>query len=84
VRDVFIAGVAGIERRADLDRAWSEATELAAVIEDLRGETAELRAKLARKIAGRDSLSLAALAERLSVSKTRAHQLTREEPTDDA
>jgi hypothetical protein len=77
LRDTFRETVRGIERRQDLDRAWREAAELGDAVADIRGEVADLRARLARRIANRDKLSLADLAKRISVSRGRAAQLMR-------
>lgn len=77
VRDVYASTVRGIERRQDLDRAWSEATALDELVDELRADVTALRSRLAGRIKDRDELTLEHLATRLSVSPSRASQLVR-------
>lgn len=55
--------------------SFDAATELAGELKRLSGAVARLRAQRARQMRRAEQLSLAQLARRLDVSKTRAHQL---------
>jgi hypothetical protein len=62
----------------DLDRAFRRATVIGDHVQKIREELTGLRAVTAKSIYDRDSLSLAGLADRISVSRTRAAQLVNE------
>jgi len=66
-----------IEAIPEATRAYDAASHLRDVIDDLVGDAARLRARMAYRIAETEQLSLAALANRINVSKTRADQLIR-------
>ena len=69
--------VAAIQAAADLDAAFTAATELEAHMRRLDASDAELRTNVVGRMWDADRLSLAALASRIGVSKTRADQLVR-------
>ena len=74
----FQRTVNAIKSDRDLDRAFRRATAVGDHVQKLREELTGLRAVTAKSIYDRDSLSLAGLADRISVSRTRAAQLVNE------
>jgi hypothetical protein len=66
-----------IDAVPDHQRALDDASALQQQIAAYRGDAADLRARIARRIWETESLSLAALADRIGVSKARADQLIR-------
>ena len=64
-----------IQATPDSRQAFQEATELARVLGEWSQQAARLRAAAAVRIAEDEQLSLAGLANRLSVSRSRAQQL---------
>ena len=69
--------VATIKAIPDPQRAFEYATQLANALRDIYREASELRTHTAARIWEAEELSLAALAERIGVSKARADQLIR-------
>jgi hypothetical protein len=69
--------MAAIDAITDPQQAFERATTLANLLGDMRSEAAELRARTAARIWEAEELSLAALAERIGVSKARADQIIR-------
>jgi hypothetical protein len=69
--------VATINAIPDPQRAFEYATQLANALRDTYQEASELRTHAAARIWEAEELSLAALAERIGVSKARADQLIR-------
>lgn len=59
------------------DQAFAGSTSLAEALLEMGRETAEQRAAIAARIAEAENLSLAGLADRISVSRSRAAQLLR-------
>lgn len=74
----YDAAATAIERDPDARRAFKWTNELAALLARLGGQTARLRAATAARVAEDEKLSLTGLADRLSVSKSRAAQFKRE------
>jgi hypothetical protein len=72
----FADVVAVIRAEADGRKAFQDATELANLLRAWGGDAAGLRADLALRVAEDEKLSLAGLADRLSMSRGRAQQLT--------
>jgi hypothetical protein len=70
--------VNAITNDRDLDRAFRRVTVVGERVQAIREQLTILRAKTAGQIYHRDELSLAQLAERISVSRTRAAQLVNE------
>jgi 3-methyladenine DNA glycosylase/8-oxoguanine DNA glycosylase len=68
---------AAIEAIPDPQRAFAYATQLANLVRDLFPEASELRSRTVARIWEAEELSLAALAQRIGVSKARADQLIR-------
>lgn len=64
-----------VRRNSDEKQAFEDATELARVLRELADAGADLRAETAARIHKAGELSLAGLAERIGVSKSRADQL---------
>lgn len=62
----------------DLDRAFRRATALGDHVQALREQLTQLRAQQAKRIYDTESLSLAVLADRVGVSRSRAAQLVSE------
>src|SRR5215211_6387960 len=69
--------VATINAIPDPQRAFEYATQLANALRDTYQQASELRTQAAARIWEAEELSLAALAERIGVSKARADQLIR-------
>jgi hypothetical protein len=69
------AVIDAIQADPDPRRAYQEATELVETMQSLLEASGDLRAKSAARIVKDEGLSLAGLAERISVSKARAAQL---------
>ncbi len=69
--------VAAIEGSADLDAAFAAVNKLAAHMRRLDAADAELRTRIVGQVWHSERLSLAALADRIGVSKSRADQLIR-------
>ena len=65
----------GITTMSDAQQAFEDATELADLLRDLAEAAANLRSRTVRRIWEEEQMSLAALAERIGVSKARAGQL---------
>ncbi len=78
LNSTYDAAVAAIEALPAPQRAFERATSLLKVVDDdlVRG-AADLRARMANRIKEAEKLSLAGLAERISVSKGRADQFVR-------
>src|SRR4051812_38607066 len=64
-----------IDSIPDPQQAFDHATQLREEIDDLVGRAAELRALMVKRIWENEQLSLAGLANRIGVSKSRADQL---------
>lgn len=75
LHDAYGAAVAAIQAIPDGREEFAEATELARVLGEWSQQAAKLRAAAAVRIAEDEQLSLAGLANRLSVSRSRAQQL---------
>lgn len=74
MRSNYAAGRAAIEATEDPRRAFTLATEFRDKIDELVGSAAELRAQTVERVWESEQLSLAALAKRIGVSKSRADQ----------
>jgi hypothetical protein len=77
VRAAFDTAITSIESSADGRSAFHAATQLAELMAQLAERAAKLRAVMVVRVADEEKLSLAPLAERLSMSKARAAQLVR-------
>lgn len=77
IRQKYEQARAAIEGIAEPGRAYDAASQLREVVDDLVGDAAILRARMAHRMILEEGLSLAALASRLHISKTRADQLIR-------
>jgi hypothetical protein len=66
-----------IEAMPDPQQAFERATELRETTDKLVGQAAELRARMAGRVWDAEKMSLASLADRIGVSKSRADQLLR-------
>jgi hypothetical protein len=75
LRGAYDKTVTVIQAIPDSRQAFQEATELARVLGEWSKQAAKLRAAAAVRIAEDEQLSLAGLANRLSVSRSRAQQL---------
>ena len=75
LRGAYEEAVAAIEAMSDGREAFSQAGELARVLGEWSKQAAKLRATVAVRIAKDEELSLAGLANRLSLSRARAQQL---------
>ena len=64
-----------IEAMLDPQRAFERATALREAADQLVGEAANLRARMAERIWKTEEMSLASLANRIGISKARADQL---------
>lgn len=64
-----------IENTPAAEQAFESATELAGSLRAVAEDAAELRARMAARIWKAEEMSLAALAQRIGVSKARAAQL---------
>ena len=73
----YRAAAAAINAIPDPQRAFEYATQLANALRDTAQRASELRTQAAARIWEAEELSLAALAERIGVSKARADQLIR-------
>jgi hypothetical protein len=71
----FEAVVGAIKAEPDADRAYGKATELVETLQRLIEASGDLRAQSAARIFKSEGLSLAGLADRISISKARAAQL---------
>ncbi|MGH3777981.1 MAG: hypothetical protein ACRDRR_19990 [Pseudonocardiaceae bacterium] len=69
--------VVGINSEPNLDAALAAVSELATHVRKLSDTDAELRTLIVGRVWDAESLSLAALADRIGVSKARADQLIR-------
>lgn len=67
-----------IENDRDLDRAFRRVTVVGEHVQALREQLTALRAQTAKRIYDSESLSLAVLANRVGVSRSRAAQLVAE------
>ncbi len=74
MRQAYNDAARAIEAIPDAQRAFERASELRDVADGLVGEAATLRALMVERIFKAEELSLAALADRISVSKSRANQ----------
>ncbi len=77
VRVAYKRASAAIEATTDPQRAFELATALRDAVDGLVGEAADLRAQMAYRVYKAEEISLATLATRLSVSKSRADQFIR-------
>ncbi len=75
LRGAYDKTVTVIQATPDSRQAFQEATELARVLGEWSQQAARLRSAAAVRIAEDEQLSLAGLANRLSVSRSRAQQL---------
>lgn len=71
------AAMSAIEATPEPNRAFERATALREVVDRMVGEAADLRARMAARIYESEKMSLAALANRIGVSKARADQFIR-------
>lgn len=74
LRAAYDEAVASIQAIPDSRQEFQEATELARVLGEWSKQAGRLRAEVAVRIAEAEQLSLAGLANRLSVSRSRAQQ----------
>lgn len=74
MRANFAAARAAIEATDDPQYAFQLATMFRDKLDELVGSAAELRAQMVERIWESEQLSLAALAKRIGVSKSRANQ----------
>ncbi|WP_433346026.1 hypothetical protein [Micromonospora sp. CA-111912] len=77
LKESAAAAMAAIELTPEPNRAFEQATALRATVDELVGDAADLRARMAARIYESEKLSLAGLANRIGVSKARADQLIR-------
>ena len=75
LRGAYEEATAAIQAMSDGREAFSQAGELARILGEWSQQAAKLRAAVAVRIAKDEELSLAGLANRLSVSRARAQQL---------
>jgi hypothetical protein len=66
----------------DLDRAFAAASKWTEALRRYTNSSAELRSQLAMEIRDKNGLSLAALADRVGISKARAAQLVKSPKAD--
>jgi hypothetical protein len=66
-----------IESMPDPQHAFERATDLREATDELVGQAAELRARMAGRVWDAEKMSLASLADRIGVSKSRADQFLR-------
>jgi len=74
LRGAYEEAIAAIQAMSDGREAFSQAGELARILGEWSQQAAKLRAAVAVRIAEDEELSLAGLANRLSVSRARAQQ----------
>jgi hypothetical protein len=74
LRSAYEEATAAIQAMSDGREAFSQAGELARILGEWSQQAAKLRAAVAVRIAKDEELSLAGLADRLSVSRARAQQ----------
>jgi len=77
MRSAYGRAAAAIEAIPDPQEAFEKAGELRSAADDLVGEAASLRARMVQRIWEAETMSLAALANKIGVSKTRADQFLR-------
>lgn len=77
MRSAYARAAAAIETIPDPQQAFEKAGELRSAADGLVGEAASLRARMVHRIWEAETMSLAALADRIGVSKTRADQFLR-------
>jgi hypothetical protein len=75
LHSAYDEAVTAIQAIPDSRREFQEATELARVLGEWSKQAGKLRAAVAVRIAEDEQLSLAGLANRLSMSRSRAQQL---------
>ncbi|MQA15582.1 MAG: hypothetical protein GEV09_15875 [Pseudonocardiaceae bacterium] len=73
----YARAIGVIEESTDLDLAFAAANDLAAHMRSLDAAAGELRVRIVGQVWHSERLSLAALADRIGVSKSRADQLIR-------
>jgi hypothetical protein len=77
MRSAYAQAAAAIEAIPEPQQAFEKAGELRSAADGLVGEAASLRARMVQRIWEAETMSLAALANRIGVSKTRADQFLR-------
>ncbi len=77
LRQAYAAVAERVELTSDPGAAYEQATALAKAADDIVGDAALLRARMARRLLRAEGMSLAQLASRIGVSKSRADQLMR-------
>jgi hypothetical protein len=77
IRQTYERVRSAIEAIPEPQQAYEAASQLRDFVDDLVGDAATLRARMAHRIVKAEKLSLAALASRINVSKARADQLIR-------
>jgi hypothetical protein len=81
IRNAFESASSIIQSAPSAQQGFEEASELAQFLRNLADEGAAVRADAVARIYQEEELSLAALAEKIGVSKARADQLLRTAPT---
>jgi hypothetical protein len=71
----YQVAVRAISDISDPDAAFSASSEISDLLRKMRDEVGEIRTRIVGEIWRREELSLAKLAERIGVSKTRAAEL---------
>lgn len=69
------AAVSAIDAHPDPQAAFTAASDLAATLREIADDAAKVRARGAVRIRDKEKLSLAQLAQRISVSRARADQM---------
>ena len=77
LRRAYDDAATAVERSSDPARAVAEAAELVKAADEIVGQAARLRARMALELQRAEGLSLAELARRIGTSKSRADQLIR-------
>jgi DNA-directed RNA polymerase specialized sigma24 family protein len=77
LRRAYDEAASAVERTPDPERAVAKAAELVKAADQIVGDAARLRARMALRLQQSEGLSLAELAKRIGTSKSRADQLIR-------
>lgn len=83
-RRAFAAAERSVAATPDAEDAFQRATQLVRAADDVVGEAAALRARMARRLMEDEGMTLSQLAERIGTSKSRADQLVRAARTNDS
>lgn len=77
LRDAYERAARATEKISEPQQAYERASELRDLCDELVGDAATLRARMAYRIYKSEEMSLMDLADRISVSKARADQFVR-------